>query len=150
MLAYRSSIHESTGQTPVAMMFGREVTLPIDLLLGWFLDQNQGTTDIPYIMGLKQSLKEIHEIASENLENKIQLNSKVKIVHHDRLKLAYDSKVINSMDSIPTDLGQAVVDSETVEDDLESDLNHEVALQGVTTRSGRKTRLPKKLQDCIL
>ena len=208
MLAYRSSIHESTGQTPVAMMFGREVTLPIDLLLGSFLDQNQGTTDIPYIMGLKQSLNEIHEIARENLEKscdrqkrvydhranarsykvgdsvflfdpskkkgispklqsrwqgpyqiigklsdllyKIQLNSKVKIVHHDRLKLAYDSKVTNSMDSIPTDLGQAVVDSETVEEDLESDLNHGVAPQGVTTRSGRKTRLPKKLQDCIL
>ena len=50
------------------------------------------------------------------------------------------------MDSIPTDLGQGVGDSETLENDLKSHLNHE----GVTTRSGRRTRLPKKLQDYIL
>ena len=34
MLAYRSSIQESTGQTPCKMMLGREVRLPIDLMLG--------------------------------------------------------------------------------------------------------------------
>lgn len=34
MLAYRSSIHESTGVSPCAMMFGREINLPIDLVMG--------------------------------------------------------------------------------------------------------------------
>ncbi|CAC5403294.1 unnamed protein product [Mytilus coruscus] len=33
-LAYRTSEHESTGQSPSMMMFGREAELPIDLLLG--------------------------------------------------------------------------------------------------------------------
>ena len=30
ILAYRSSIHESTGQSPYLMMFGRETTLSVD------------------------------------------------------------------------------------------------------------------------
>jgi len=34
MMAYRSSIHESTGVTPCQMMFGRNVNLPIDLIYG--------------------------------------------------------------------------------------------------------------------
>lgn len=34
MLAYRSSVHESTGVSPCAMMFGRQVNLPIDLVMG--------------------------------------------------------------------------------------------------------------------
>ena len=38
------------------------------------------------------------------------------------------------MDSIPMDLGQDIDDSETVGNDLESDLNHEVAPEGVTSR----------------
>ena len=31
MLAYRTSVHESTGYTPYFLLFGKEVTLPIDL-----------------------------------------------------------------------------------------------------------------------
>ena len=34
MMAYRSSVHETTGISPCQMMFGREVNLPIDLILG--------------------------------------------------------------------------------------------------------------------
>ena len=30
MLAYRSSIHESTGESPVHMLCGRDIQLPID------------------------------------------------------------------------------------------------------------------------
>ena len=31
MLAYRTSVHESTGYTPYFLLFGHETTLPIDL-----------------------------------------------------------------------------------------------------------------------
>ncbi len=31
---YRSSIHETTGQTPCALAFGREIRLPIDVMFG--------------------------------------------------------------------------------------------------------------------
>lgn len=34
MMAYRSAIHETTGYTPVNLMFGREIHLPIDIMLG--------------------------------------------------------------------------------------------------------------------
>lgn len=34
MLAYRSSVHESTGVSPCEMTFGRNVSLPVDLVLG--------------------------------------------------------------------------------------------------------------------
>jgi hypothetical protein len=32
MMAYRSSVHDTMGETPCFMMMGREVTLPIDLV----------------------------------------------------------------------------------------------------------------------
>ena len=33
-MAYRSSNHESTGESPVKMMLGRDIKMPVDLLLG--------------------------------------------------------------------------------------------------------------------
>ena len=34
MLAYRTSVHESTDYTPFKLMFGREVRLPVELMFG--------------------------------------------------------------------------------------------------------------------
>ena len=34
MMAYRSSVHASTGFTPYKVLFGREIVLPVDLMLG--------------------------------------------------------------------------------------------------------------------
>ena len=34
MLAYRSSVHETLGVSPAMMMFGRDLTLPIDMAVG--------------------------------------------------------------------------------------------------------------------
>ena len=178
MLAYRSSIHESTGQTPAAMMFGREVTLPIDLLLGSFPDQRDRSSDLPYLHELKEKLKEIHEIARENLEKscdrqkrlydhranahsynvrdsvflfdptkkkgispklqsrwvgpylvvqklsdllyKIQLSpqSKIKIVHHDRLTLGHSK----SQSRVETTDGNVSNGTDGVEESTESDV----------------------------
>jgi hypothetical protein len=53
MLAYRSPEHENIGTSPNSMMFGRELNLPVDLLLGRlqviYLDVTLGliTGDIP-------------------------------------------------------------------------------------------------------
>ncbi|CAC5365555.1 unnamed protein product [Mytilus coruscus] len=40
MMAYRSSVHETLGETPYFMMMGREVRLPIDLIYGGLLELN--------------------------------------------------------------------------------------------------------------
>ena len=34
MLAYRTSVQETTGMTPFNLTFGREVQLPIDIMYG--------------------------------------------------------------------------------------------------------------------
>ena len=223
MLAYRSSIHESTGQTPAAIMFGREVALPTDLLLGSFPDQKHRSSDLPYLHEVKEKLKEIHEIARENLEKsfdrqkrlydhhanahsynvgdsvflfdptkkkgispklqsrwvgpylvvgklsdllyKIQLRpqSKIKIVHHDRLKLEHGG----SQGGVETTDGNVSNGTDGVVESIESDvevpslspkskvLETHCSLKAkstgcVTTHSGRQVKLPKKFENSIL
>ena len=34
IIAYRTSVQESTGATPFSLMFGKEVHLPIDVMFG--------------------------------------------------------------------------------------------------------------------
>jgi hypothetical protein len=71
MLAYRSSVHESTGHTPSAMMLGREVSLPIDLLYGQpppaETTQNARTCKSAYVEALTKTMWQVHEHARENM-----------------------------------------------------------------------------------
>ncbi|CAG2223000.1 unnamed protein product [Mytilus edulis] len=78
MLAYRSSEHESLGTSPCSMLFGREVNLQVDLILG-----RPETKKSPlylktvYAYVLSQKLEVIHA------QNKLKLSS-------DRIKRNYD------------------------------------------------------------
>ena len=66
MMAYRSSIHESTGISPALMMLGRELTLPIELDLGRPIrDDRLCATDHAY--QLEQRLLDIHDFACKHL-----------------------------------------------------------------------------------
>ena len=38
-MTYRSSVHEATTFTPYFMMFGREICLPVDIMLGTHVNQ---------------------------------------------------------------------------------------------------------------
>jgi hypothetical protein len=67
MYAYRSSVHESTGETPAMMMFGRELDLPVDLLFGNHTcdqsDQDVGT----YLETFLEKMWKTHDLAREQI-----------------------------------------------------------------------------------
>ena len=61
MMAYRSSVHESTGFSPYRLMFGEECTLPMDI--GLPKQQNDVTDNIssPYAVWVRDALEEAYE-----------------------------------------------------------------------------------------
>lgn len=65
MMAYRSSVHESTGETPNMLMLGREIEVPLDVM-------TEPTPDTPplateYALALQQRLAGAHEVARRHL-----------------------------------------------------------------------------------
>jgi len=56
-LAYRSSIHEVTGYTPNYLMMGREVYLPLDIMIGSIPEAQKVTAPV-YVSQLKEKLQE--------------------------------------------------------------------------------------------
>ena len=53
-MAYRSSVHESTGETPNMLMLGREIEVPLDLITEPPPDSLPLTTE--YALALQQRL----------------------------------------------------------------------------------------------
>ena len=65
MMAYRSSVHESTGETPNMLMLGREIEVPLDVI-------TESTPDTPpliteYALALQRRLASAHEAARRHL-----------------------------------------------------------------------------------
>ena len=57
MMAYRSSVHESTGFSPYRLMFREKCTLPMDIVLPrQQLDLQEGITS-PYVVWVKDTLE---------------------------------------------------------------------------------------------
>ena len=70
VLAYNTSVHESTLFTPYRLMFGREAILPSDAILRFETAPPQGSVHkYPnYIVPQKQQLKETEQLARQNLK----------------------------------------------------------------------------------
>ena len=81
MLAYRSSVQESTGYSPSLMMLGREVQLPIDLLYGRPPTEESVTSHHKYVANFKENMWKIHETARNQMK-----------VASDRQKRHYDHR----------------------------------------------------------
>ena len=61
MMAYRSSVHESTGFSPHRLMFGEECTLPMDIGLPRDqLDTSESITS-PYALWVRDALEEAYD-----------------------------------------------------------------------------------------
>lgn len=92
MLAYRSSIHETTGVSPAMMMLGRELTLPVDMTLGRPIrDDRLCATEHAY--QLEKKLLDIHDFARRHLN-----------ISSESMKRRYDVKV----HKIPYEVGDPV------------------------------------------
>ena len=66
MLAYRSSVQESTGFTPHFLWTGREVQLPVDLMFGKLEDSARGDIG-KFAWDMKKRLHNSYELAREHL-----------------------------------------------------------------------------------
>ena len=67
MMAYRSSQHDATKFTPNMHMLGREVGLPLDVVVGSPEKQTETTEALDYVDGLRGRLARAHEFARRHL-----------------------------------------------------------------------------------
>ncbi|GFV17541.1 retrovirus-related Pol polyprotein from transposon 412 [Trichonephila clavipes] len=63
LLAYRSAVHETTGNSPSQMLFGRDLRLPADLLFS--RPPDAPLTPEEYIKKPQARMKEMHHLARE-------------------------------------------------------------------------------------
>lgn len=81
--AYNCTRNDATGYSPYELMFGRQPTLPVDLILGLKPPTETHTTHSEYVQNLRQRLKESYALAAENSKksgerNKHRFDAKVK------------------------------------------------------------------------
>lgn len=69
MMAYRSAIHETLGESPGFMMFGREVQLPIDLIFGCLNTPSVSKPVPDYVKTLTDRLEKVHTTVRDRLVN---------------------------------------------------------------------------------
>ena len=82
LLAYRSSVHESTALSPAMMTYGRELDLPADLIYGSpDVSSSQACEPPAYVAKLCDRMEKIHKLARDKL-----------IESNERHKRAYDLK----------------------------------------------------------
>lgn len=82
--AYNCTKNDSTEYLPYELMFGRQLTLPDDLILGLKPPTETHTTHSDYGQSLRQRLKESYALAADNsrksgLRNKLKFDAKVKM-----------------------------------------------------------------------
>ena len=89
MMAYRSSVHESTGYSPYRLMFGEECTLPMDI--GLPREQSQGQEELtsPYALWVRETLEEAYD--------QVRLHSGQAVQRQKRL---YDRRAVKRIFSL--------------------------------------------------
>ena len=77
-LAYRSCVHETTGESPNMMMLGRETKLPVDLMVEGPPGEEDCDTD--YAEEMRERIRLIHQRAREVISKNMRKQKK----HYDR------------------------------------------------------------------
>ena len=78
--AYNTSVHSTTGYSPFFLMFGRQATIPVDLMYN--LNQGQEKELPDYVHQLREGLKEAYALVRNRCESE-----------HQRQKAIHDRKV---------------------------------------------------------
>ena len=66
MMAYRATPHETTGLTPNDLMLGRQVSMPVDIMIG-LPPGPEPEDEVVYVSNLRDRLQEAYAHARENL-----------------------------------------------------------------------------------
>ena len=83
MMAYRSSVHRMLGESPASMMFGHELRLPIDAMLGPPPEAgHEPVASTDYVQSLGDALQDAHAVVRDRLES-----------HYRYEKKQYDRKI---------------------------------------------------------
>ncbi|CAG2249684.1 Retrovirus-related Pol polyprotein from transposon 17.6 [Mytilus edulis] len=67
LMAYRATIHDSTGYSPFFMMFGRDMMCPIDVVTGNSPDEINANCPVQYVEWLKCTLENTYSFATKYL-----------------------------------------------------------------------------------
>ncbi|VDI08256.1 Hypothetical predicted protein [Mytilus galloprovincialis] len=73
LMAYRSSIHSSTGKTPNKMVFGKEVTLPLQAVIPTPCRETDIQEVNEYVEILQKRFQSAHEEARKSLKKVIHI-----------------------------------------------------------------------------
>ena len=66
MMAYRSSIHSSNGQSPYKMVYGCKIMLPIAAVISQPKGENSRTVK-DYVKNLQVKLPQVHQLVRTDL-----------------------------------------------------------------------------------
>ena len=75
MMAYRSPVHDSTGETPNMLMLGREIEVPLDVITESSPDAPSLTTE--YAVALQLRIASAHEVAHRHLGKRQNARSEI-------------------------------------------------------------------------
>jgi hypothetical protein len=77
MLGYRSSVHRILGESPAAMMYGQELRLPIDAMVGPPPEEgHEYVASSAFVENLVQSLRDAHEAVRARVDTHYRYQKK--------------------------------------------------------------------------
>ena len=67
-MAYRGTPHESTGFSPNFMVYGKELFMPVDVMMG-HPGSESSRDELEYVQGLRNRLEDAYDVAREHLQS---------------------------------------------------------------------------------